>query len=170
MPSPKQLILVVECNEQSKSDYHYICGIIKYFFNFSTIKLTPVYAGNKSRLYNDKTNRTIKSFKRQYNGESIVIVFADYDSSSSSDNNAIKTFCMTNGYDLVWFNKEIEEVVFQEEFDKDKVTAAISFIKNSQAKSININKFSVDCPNQTRFTSNMFLVLSKYLQRKKDCE
>lgn len=166
MGQSKQLILVFECNKNSRTDYNYVYTIINYYFEVGGNKISPIFAGNKSKLYHDKTKQKIENLKRQYNGDTEIIIFADFDSSSNHDNNKLIRFCNGNKYDLIWSNREIEEVVFGKKIKGNKVEAANNFIRNHQVGKINTNKFSNEQPTKERFTSNMFLIFDEYLQRK----
>lgn len=111
-----QLIIAVEANKESKSDYRYIDSFIKRYFKIGTNKISYVYMGSK-RNYSDKgiknqINSLIKSYKKT--GESHVIYCFDTDDFSvSPDHQAndekIKKELVCN-CDIVWFNRDIEEV------------------------------------------------------------
>ena len=113
---PIQLIIAVEANKESRSDYRYIDPFIKRYFKIGTNKISYVYMGSK-RNYSDKgiknqINSLIKSYKKT--GESYVIYCFDTDDFSvSPDHQAndekIKKELVHN-CDIVWFNRDIEEV------------------------------------------------------------
>ena len=113
---PIQLIIAVEANKESRSDYRYIDPFIKRYFKIGTNKISYVYMGSK-RNYSDKgiknqINSLIKSYKKT--GESHVIYCFDTDDFSvSPDHQAndekIKKELVHN-CDIVWFNRDIEEV------------------------------------------------------------
>lgn len=51
----KQIIICVEANKKSKSDYYYIKKIIDTYYNIDDkIKLTPIYLGGKGNYKKEK--------------------------------------------------------------------------------------------------------------------
>ena len=81
-----QLIIAVEANKESRSDYRYIDPFIKRYFKIGTNKISYVYMGSK-RNYSDKgIKNQITSLINSYRktGESHVIYCFDTDDFSVS--------------------------------------------------------------------------------------
>ena len=102
---------------------------------------------------------------------SVLYVFdKDNDDTSRRDENfnaGVVDFCNCNGYQLIWMNKNIEEVYWkQEASNKQKVTMAGKFKKTSQITKVDVATLSVSKAHR-RYTSNILLELDKVLDRKK---
>lgn len=170
-----QLILVVETNEKCKSDWIYIKDTIEYFYQYNQVqtKFTPIYMGGKGRYkYKEKEIKTAISQYKYSNKEnqSKVIYFFDCDKYDTKPEDAqflkdAKQHCDTNGYDFVWFCKDIEQVYLGESVaDTQKKKAAASF---KAKKAINnIDKRNLLADDYKVKTSNIMKVLDKYLSRK----
>lgn len=111
-----QLIIAVEANKESKSDYRYIDPFIKRYFKIGTNKISYVYMGSKMNYSDNGINKQITSLINSYKktGESHVIYCFDTDDFSVSpdhqaNNEKIKKDLVHNS-DIVWFNRDIEEV------------------------------------------------------------
>ena len=72
-----QLILVFETRASCQSDYIYVKSAIDFFYVERKHKITPIYAKAKSELTN--CGKKIKDYVNKYEGDSKVILFADYD-------------------------------------------------------------------------------------------
>ena len=108
-----QLIVAVEADHESKSDYRYVDPFIKRYFKIGTNKISYVYMGSKmnysDKVINKQITSLINSYKRT--GESHVIYCFDTDDFSvSPDHQAndekIKKDLVHNS-DIVWFNRDI---------------------------------------------------------------
>ncbi len=171
-----QLIFVVESDKKSKSDWIYIKDTIDYFYRYDLahVKLSPVYMHGKG---NYKTReKEIKKLVSQYASvtkanESKVIYCFDCDDYDIKKEDAdflreAQQYCEGNGYDFVWFCKDIERVyVGRKVEDSQKTKEAALFkkkkiIRNAKADQLSAAAYQAD-------TSNIMKILDKYLERKR---
>ena len=167
-----QLIFCVETNNKVQSDWMYLLTILKYFYKIdSNVKLTPIYMGSKTKYKNKEViNGMNKAIKAYRGNESKVIYCIDTDDifHSTEDiklNDEIANYCKLNGYDLIWFCRDIEEVFIGERIkDKEKKNSALQFMKKNKCKDLCINRVNSDKMNI--HTTNLFSVIGKYLSFK----
>ena len=164
MKNRTNLIFIVEANKQSKTDYMYIRRIIGEYYRIDLFRTDAIYAGSKGNL--TKQDKKIERIKKDLPGHSYVILVVDVDSALNpaySLNNDIEKYCNTNNYDIIWMNLTIEDVVFGETInEKKKVDKAISFF-NKNKIDINVEAFTHKNPQSKRHSSNLFVVLDKYI-------
>lgn len=167
-----QLIFVVETKKSCKSDWIYIKDTIDRFYEYENtkVKLTPVYMDGKGNYKNKE--REIKSYISQYastskDNESKVIYCFDCDDYDSKPedlaflNNA-QQYCNENGYEFVWFCKDIEHVYLGKRIaDKQKKAESAKFKAKKEINSIEKNRLSAE--NYQIKTSNILKVLDKHL-------
>lgn len=167
----KTLIVVVESNEKSKSDFYYIKKAIGCFYpnESKDTRLRPVYSGSKDNLYSPKTKRLIereiaKSRQKNKNARVLICFFADADKGSTNDlakDERIEDFASFIGAKVVWFNQTIEEVfVGRVAANKEKTDLAEKFYSSKNAK-ISETSLREPKPKGRRHTSNMLLVLDE---------
>ena len=77
-----QLVLVLETRASCESDYRYIKSAIDFFYIERSFKLTKIFANNKTELI--KQDKKISECKNKYNGETVVVICADYDRESDT--------------------------------------------------------------------------------------
>lgn len=170
-----QLIFVVETNRKNKSDWMYINATLKHFYKIHDphIKTTPIYMDGKDK-YNRK-EREINSKIDAYevdstNKRSQVIYCFDcdnydirYEDQKFLEN--VQQYCIDKGYDFVWFCKDIEHVYLGKQIpDNQKKKEAEKFLIKELVSNIDTTKL-----HHSKFqpqTSNLMLVLDKYLTRK----
>lgn len=165
-----QLIIAVEANKESKSDYRYIDPFIKRYFKIGTNKISYVYMGSK-RNYSDKgIKNQITSLINSYRktGESHVIYGFDTDDFSvSPDHQAndekIKKDLVHN---IVWFNRDIEEVFINNRLENsEKKSKSIDFLAKGLIKSVSYQLFTYEDDFVGKRRSNLGVVISKYLEK-----
>ena len=132
----RQVLLCVETNKAARTDYKYIDSTIKRFYvNDRKIVYRPIFLETKTK-YNAKDKiKEIKNAIKKYPGETSVIYFIDvddYDVSAEThtlyDN--IKSYCESNGYEFVFFTKDVEDVYLGQSVTKDeKVKKAEEFTR-----------------------------------------
>lgn len=164
------VVFVFESNKRSQTDYHYVRAILKEKYDRGKYRDYPIFAGSKSMLLEDKPiANKVSEIKKKTMVRPEVVVFADVDSGFLNDfklNKKIEKHCKENNYNLVWFNRNIEEVVLGRIVnEKDKVKIAENFTisrleKNAMAKMNVVNPFAL------YKTSNLFPVLDKILPKK----
>jgi len=74
-----QLIICMETDQRTKSDYVYIKSTIDYFYHIdqANVKISPVYMGGRGNYASPKIEKRIKKLKKDYsigskNNKSIV--------------------------------------------------------------------------------------------------
>lgn len=170
-----QLIIVVETNEECKSDWIYIKDTIEHFYQYdqAKTKFTPIYMDGKGK-YKTKEKK-IRTAISQYaysnkENQSIVIYFFDcdkYDTQPQDERflTEAKQYCDTKGYDFVWFCRDIEQVYLGESIEKKQKKDAAKAFKTKKAIK-NIDKRKLLSNNYVVKTSNILKVFDKYLSRK----
>lgn len=159
------LYFVVEANSKSRSDWKYIKSVIDHFYEPRTVQLKAVCVAGKSNLTSLKK---IESETRKARGKVRVIVCADVDNDDDERNRKIINFCRENGFDLVWFNQNIEHVFLNHSSVKDKVVQATKFL---EGKDKILDKMGVGILNESSaldipHSSNLMLILDAYLKRR----
>ncbi len=169
-----KFVFCYECNESSKSDQRYVSYLKKKYFKKSDVPIVPVYLGSKSS-YNKKSvvnniNKEIKVFKKQDPECTVVVIyFIDLDGTGNrmSEKNMqlnenIKDYCAENGYELVVFLKDIEDVLKVVKTGK-KVEDSIEYIKLVNPPTLDKDKLSKETP-QKKGESNILFILGKYFE------
>ena len=165
-----QLILCVETNKKTQSDYIYIKETIEHFYKFdpTQVKISPVYMDGKTH-YEEKPkdiNKLIKKYGSvSSNNKSVVIYFFDcdnYDTKKEDENflKKVQKFCKSNGYYFGWFCKDIERVyIGKKVVDKQKGKEAASFKRKKHIN--NISREKLTKKQFSNNTSNICLLLDK---------
>lgn len=171
-----QIIICVESNKQNKSDWMYIKSTIDscFVYDRSLVKLSPVYMSGKGNYNSNKIQKRISTLKKEYaagskcSSESVVIYAIDCDecfkdSADMSFLNLVEKYCKDNGYDFVWFFRDVEEVYVKKRVDvADKKRTAEQFFRLKKIKKLDKDRLKSAEMNIGR--SNIMLVLEKYLE------
>lgn len=128
-----QLILVVETNRKADVDVGYLNEIsIKY-----------VYMEGKHNDNQRRVEKDIKKYCSMYSGESHVIYVFDRDQ---------------EGYEIVWFVRNIEDVLHKKHVESNKKKEAmIVFKRTKQIQKVEARNLSSPNPRQSK-TSNILYV------------
>lgn len=171
-----QLVFVVETNKKCNSDWIYIKDTIEHFYSYecTQIKFSVVYMEGKWKY--DKKEKQINSFISQYkamseSNKSKVIFCFDCDDYDINQGDAdflkkAKKHCDSNGYDFVWFCKDVERVYLGNKVDDSKKkTVAAKFkekrlIANVNSKQLTVNNFRAN-------SSNIMAILDKIEELKR---
>lgn len=98
-------------------------------------------------------------------GGTVDTDFYELNQEHKRDFEEIFEYCKNNGDELIWFCHDVEEVFIGKKVsDTDKVKTAREFNKNNKISMINVNKLQQS--ERKAYTSNMIVVLDKYLMRK----
>ena len=167
---PFQIILVVEANPNSRSDFVYINSILKEVYDIRSrndVKISPVFMGGKGMYKNkgvvSEINNKVKEYS--YLGNSHVVYCFDTDKYdvNPSDKSALREeeqYCVKNGYLFVWFCHDIEEVFWGKSVKKkEKTDKSKQYSVSNAVKSLNLNKFRAASIAKGR--SNLLLILDK---------
>ena len=177
-----QIIFVIETSNDDKSDSLYLRAILDYYFLYEN----DIYDGevatqticlNGKQHYNDKkiVNRIVNQTKmfasQNPSSTTKVIYILDIDSTAKAFKQGsffynVIEFCNSNGFELVWYCKNAENVFLGQEADKieNKTEAAISFVRNDnirKIKKINLSKIDIEYK-----CSNILNIIGKYLKQK----
>lgn len=171
-------IFVVETTKDNNSDYIYISKFLKnrFILNPNTVVKT-VYAAGKGNLFSSKVGKDIRSLTKDFLSQDRddsrveVFLFVDTDDMSDSPNaneNRMKTekvaaYCKTNGYHLVWFYRDVEDVFWGCSIpQKQKRQKAIAFSDDAMNR-LDVTKLCCDdyC-RCSRGTSNLYGVLKHF--------
>lgn len=134
----KHIVLCMESNNKSQTDYPYIIKTLKTFYNIKDgIYFSRCFMGGKGNYNSRAVKSQISQLKSMNTCECFeVVYFIDLDNYISDPNDVIlnediKRYCEENGYKLVWFCKNIEEVYWhQQVHDSDKIKYAKKFNQN----------------------------------------
>ena len=173
-----QLIICVESDAQSKSDFMYIRSLLNahYIIDPSSIKLSPVYMGGRGNYASKKTKTRIADYTKKYNGaardnRTVVIYCFDCDNYDKQIEDkdfleAAKQFCDDHGYSFIWFCRDIEDVFWNKHVpEHQKKVEAAKFATGKHVRSIKLeNLRKKTYRNQC---SNICLVLDGMLENKK---
>ncbi len=164
-----QLIICVECDSKSKSDWMYVKSAIERFFTIdNAIHLKPVFMGSKSN-YKKKAaecEKLRKDFERS--GKSVIIYCFDTDQYEKDPVHARELkeeeeFCKASGYEFVWFCHDIEEVYLGKSVEKSaKKKMAADFYQNGDVRLLDEKVLYSEKMGKGR--SNLLVVLRRLLQ------
>lgn len=168
----KQLIFCLETNKRANTDYIYIKETIDFLYRENRqIKISPIYMGTKTKYRSKDIMKEIRQKTKMFiHGETKVIYFIDTDAIEKSPEHAnafrnIREFCEGNGYELVWFCHDVEEVFWGRKILDDlKVREALTYREKREVEKISLEKISAETIQKN--TSNLLCVLDKYLDRK----
>ena len=170
-----QLVFVVETNKKCISDWIYIKDTIDciYRYDQAQTKFSPVYMDGKGK-YKSK-EKEISNLVSQYastsktNETKIIYCFDcdDYDINQEDSlflKNA-RQYCLTKGYQFIWFCKDIERVYLGKQVDdSNKQNESVTFKKKKLIAHVDIERLSFS--DYRLNTSNIINVLDMYLTRK----
>lgn len=166
-----QLIFVVETNKKCNSDWIYIKDTVDYFYSYeqTELKFTPIYMDGKGNYF--KKEKEVKSKIKQYKvsskeNNSKVLYCFDCDESNTKQEDAsflkkVKKFCKEEGYEFVWFCKDIECVYIGNKVDdsQKKIVATKFKAKKSIQKIDKKNLLGGEYQNKK---SNILEILNQY--------
>ncbi len=167
-----QMIFCLETNSRSNTDYIYIKETLNYLYQINNqIKINPVYMDGKNKYQTKGVLREIAQKIKAYTiGRSVVFYCVDTDDYDKNTEHAkefhdIQQFCKNNGYKLIWFCHDIEEVFQGKKIsDSQKVREAGVFRDKNRIEEIPLERLMQKTvkPN----TSNIVYILDQYLKRK----
>lgn len=101
------------------------------------------------------------------NEKTYVVYCLDVDNSLKDEiNNAdVINYCKENNYELVWFNKDVEDVFLGKQIsDSKKTKEAANFAKQNKIQQLNIKLLNCHNPLTKHHYSNLKIVFDKYLK------
>lgn len=167
----RQYIFCVESNSKSKTDWKYIKTIINCYYQKNDDKYSQVYLNGKGNYDSKSIAKKIKELVNKYKGISKIIYCIDLDEfeNNKADNifyTKIEKYCLENNYELVYFVRNIEEVIWNKKVENnEKNGLANKFLKNAHIDSRTMSRFKLETKKLK--TSNLFCVMDKYMYKKK---
>lgn len=162
-----QIISVCE----GRSDELYLRKIFNYYLEKTkkyNVKYDFVLLKGKTNFNKSNVLKSIKEKEKKYKtntgGISYIVYFIDTDNVNTNSKdislyNDILKFIKKNSYELVFFNKNIEEVINKDALKKEKTREAKAYIYNYPIENrLKIEDFKM--PN----SSNLLLILKKIVQ------
>lgn len=166
-----QLIILVETKSKDGSDCIYLRSFFKKFYNgLRGTKLSFVTMNGKTNYF--KKENEISKLIEEYSGVSKVIVAIDVDKPELLEdqevlNKNIEQYCIYKNYELVWFNKTIEQVFIKEIIKKKKDEAAKNFLRKQLINKVDINCFNKENTSKCKQgESNLKRIIDKLLAQK----
>ena len=148
-----QLIFIVEANKDCRSDFLYISETLRKYYNTLGHKITPIYLDGKGNYNKNKIKQEININIHKYSGITNVFMCYDIDNLNKPSfnlNKLIENFCNDNGYHLIWFYEDIEEVYIGKHItNNDKKKKAEQFVSHNLIK--DVEEISL---NQTNISRN----------------
>ena len=174
----KQVLFCVETVRSANTDYKYINSVINHYYDLRDRKTSyrTIYLEGKGNYKKDSIVREIKSSVRNFPGKTFpgktfVIYFIDYDDCAINHTtqqayNEISSYCKEHCYELVFFNRNVEEVFWKKEINNcDKTDLAARFARNKMIKTIEENSLRAFEPIRP-CSSNILTILDKFFKRK----
>jgi hypothetical protein len=131
----------------------------------------------KFNYNNPKTIKEIHQYTKDYQvtgtGKSYVIYVFDKDLNAQDYNDTqfekdVKRYCQDNKFQLIWFVKTIEDVMWGGAISKkEKSKKALQFIRNHQIEKVEKSNLEAHANVNRLHKSNILTVLNKYSQIKK---
>lgn len=166
-----QFIFVVETNKKCNSDWIYIKETVDQFYSYeqTKTKFTPIYMDGKGNYM--KKLKEIETKKRQFraaskSNQSRVIYCFDCDEFDRKSEDLkflseARKFCKKEGYEFVWFCKDIEHVYIGKRIeDSQKKKEAANFKARKLISKIDRKRLSEYDYKVER--SNILEVLDRY--------
>ena len=168
----KLILFCVETNQQANTDYPYIRGTIKRFYEDNNkIVMRPIFLKSKTRYKDHAVINKIESQKNGFPNKDVTVIYCidvdDYDTSAETKRllDDIKRYCISNHYEFVFFCRDVEDVYWGKQVSKnDKIRMAASFNEKHQINSIKESQLRK--AKYTKNCSNILSILDKYLTKK----
>ena len=166
----KQILFCVETTSKAETDKVYISETISNFYDLgNNIRIRFICFEGKGNYKKKDVLKRISDQTKQYKaiGPTYVIYCIDtdrYDADPSHmrELDEIKRYCKQQGYDLIWFCRDVEDVFWGEQIHKDEKTKMASKFRSSR-QILNIEDKKLRSENYARHKSNILQVLDKYL-------
>lgn len=169
-----QIILCYESRPAADTDFIYIKSFLDFEYPAAKrkFKLTKISLETKTKYNSKKIKASIKTNTNNYahmhpNEKTYVVYCLDVDNSLKDEiNNAdVINYCEENNYELVWFNKDVEDVFLGKQIsDSKKTKEAANFAKQNKIQQLNIKLLNCHNPLTKHHYSNLKIVFDKYLK------
>lgn len=165
-----QVIIVLETKNEEGSDYYYCKSIMKRFYKErgTGTKISYEFMNGKGNY--EKAEKKVVQRINKYDGESKVVFFFDVDESNininqQKINDDIIKFCKKRNYEIVWFNRTVEEVLIGNIVTSNKTEIAKTYFKKKTINDVCELSLNINTNNVPIKCSNVLTVLDEYLQR-----
>ncbi len=167
----KQIIFCLETNKRADTDWVYINETIKRFYRLSNkIHLEREYLNGKMNYNSKGILKDIAKKTKEYRiGKTQVIYCIDVDDFENNQDHVhefdeIHEFCSQNGYELIWFCHDVEDVFLGERIhNTEKTKSAATFRQRKRMDSVDEKMLrSVNCHKV--HSSNILAILDGYLE------
>ena len=169
----KHVLLWVETNKQARTDTAYVNETINYYYDRKKSIYRIEELETKTHYNSSKVLKKTKEFCQYVPKDDAVIIYCiDVDNYQVSiEQNklfeSIKSFCTERNYELVLFCKDVEDVYWREQIQKnEKKMKAQEFIQKKLIVSVNEGDLRKD--GLHRHGSNVLTILDKYMVPKAD--
>lgn len=167
-----QMIFCLETNKRANTDYIYIKETMDFLYQKNNqIKISPVYMDGKTKYQSKSVLREIHKREKAFiSGKTKIIYCIDTDEYENNIEHAnifrdIQIFCEENGYELIWFCHDVEEVFQGKKIsDSQKVREAGAFRNKKMIMEIPPERLKEKVVKP--HTSNIVNILDQYLKRK----
>lgn len=171
MTMSKQLLFCVETNSKAETDKVYINETISDYYDIgNNIRIRFTFFEGKGNYKKKDVLKKITNQVRQHRsiGPTFVIYCIDTDRYDADPDhvrelNEIKQYCEQQGYDLIWFCRDVEDVFWGEQIHKDDKTSMASRFRSSR-QIMNVEEQKLRGEEYTRHKSNILQVLDKHLK------
>ncbi len=168
-----QIIICVEADKRSRTDNNYINQTLRHYYEITNdININYINMGGKSKYNSREVSKKINELSSDYKlGETSVVYCIDTDSFETNNTQKkelddITAFAEKNGYDLVLFCHDVEEVYWgQHVHDDNKKDTAVRFVKNKEICNVDPKRLMSD--KLSKCHSNVLNIFDKYLKRKR---
>jgi hypothetical protein len=172
-----QLIFCVESTKKAAIDSKYINEVLKHYYNVGENRISYVFMCGKFNYIKPKTLNEIQQYMKDYQvtgtGKSHVIYVFDKDLNAqdyidTQFEKAVKKYCQDNKFQLIWFVKTIEDVMWGSTINKkEKSKKALQFISRHQIEKVEKSNLEAHANVNKLHKSNILTVLNKFSQIKK---
>lgn len=177
MSKPRLVLLVMECDKISQSDYKYIVRFIDLFFSPLPhgLSIKPIFMKGKTCYKRERVIKEINTKIKMFDGECDVVYCVDFDAWRNESivllNEEIISFCRNSPFSchsckLIWFNADIEDIFLGKSISsKDKTKESERFYRHGKIANEKSQTFSSDDKEmKTNRRSNIFCVLSSIIK------
>lgn len=167
-----QLLFCIESNKRARTDWAYIEGTVKYHFSLSPeVSIKPIFMGGKTHFRDPSVLKQIKDYERKYSRSGITkVVYCidtdnfEQDPDRKKEFDRICDYCNENGYELIWFCRDVEEVYWGERIESgEKLDRAKKFNRTGHIAQISEEALKSNIRRKGR--SNILNILSKFLEK-----
>ena len=166
----KQILFCVETSSNAETDKVYIKETIYHYYSLENkTRIRFIFFEGKGNYKKKNILKQISDQVKQYSaiGSTHVIYCIDtdrYDADPAQvrELDEIKHYCEQQGYDLIWFCRDVEDVFWGEQIHKDDKTKMATKFRSSR-QITHVDNQKLRCEDYTRHKSNILQILDKYL-------